>query len=390
MKKYLFYCLMLIFIATSVEIFSFVFVKSLHLDETQNQRDWKQNYRNSGLYYSIDTDRLYQEQQQIYGQVTYDFFKFYKPLGLFHGHYMSTDANGFRSTVQFTKSDAASKKTVAFFGGSTLWGAGAAGDENTIPSLFGKHVNALDLSTNYVIQNYGVGGYNNSQVLVLFLETIEKSKPDYAIFFFFIAEAIAGYRDLLENHTNDYFLQPNVGIGYHAMVNFLKNQPSSQGKIIHLSLNIFESLKKLNTIKLLSQLKNRRRASASDPPLSKEEKNQVMRIMDLYEKHKRSIEALAREFQIKPIFVLEPSIYTKKTLSPYERKSPFLNRTKEIIFQEEVLKLAAEKFSKDSNVVDLRDSIQTADTIFLDDHHTEKKGNDIIASKLVELFLHHK
>jgi hypothetical protein len=85
------------------------------------------------------------------------------------------DDHGLRRT--YRDQTVTPERTIAFFGGSTMWGSGAD-DDRTIPSEFTK------LNPEYVGYNFGESGYVAHQSLNLFLERyFEGLRPDVVVFY---------------------------------------------------------------------------------------------------------------------------------------------------------------------------------------------------------------
>jgi hypothetical protein len=116
--------------------------------------------------------------------------------------------------------------------------------------------------------------------------------------------------------------------------------------------------------------------------LETDEITQAERIASLYGKNKKIIESLARSFNFVPVFVLQPNLFTKRNLSQYEKDSQYWKDVKSVAFQRKVYDLFRTAFAEDPRFVDLSDSINTTGTTYLDDHHTSREGNALIAREL--------
>jgi lysophospholipase L1-like esterase len=74
-------------------------------------------------------------------------------------------------------------REVAFFGGSTVQGAGVP-DDLTIPSVFSQLANSTASNVVYHVENYGVSGYTHTQAIVkLILLLREGKKFDYVVMY---------------------------------------------------------------------------------------------------------------------------------------------------------------------------------------------------------------
>ena len=82
-----------------------------------------------------------------------------------------------------------------------MWGAGTSYNWETIQSYFSRLINEIYVETNYIVENYGVGGYGNIQELIVLLEKVGFKKIDYVIFFDGVNDSGHGYNELLEDNT---------------------------------------------------------------------------------------------------------------------------------------------------------------------------------------------
>jgi lysophospholipase L1-like esterase len=351
-------------------------------------RNWLKYYRDSGLYEDIDQKLFYNEQRRSNTVMDFDYYLYYRPTGRFSGRYVSTDENGFRTTVQYFKSGNLRKKVIVFFGASTMWGAGTAGDDATIPSLFAKYINAADPLVNYEVKNYGVGGYQSTQEMLLLMEKLGREQIDYAVFFDWTSDTLMGYREMLDGQRKSGFLQPCVNAGYNPMVKFLVER-GVFNTTIKLGLGLRGLLDKSSTLRLVSRLAENFKARfsgkiSSGYTLSAQDNLQAERIVALYKKDKAIIEALAAKFHFQPFFIMHSNIYTKERLSAYEKKSSFWSDTHFVRFQDKVYALARAQFLADKDFSDISRCMDTAETVFVDDHHMTRRGNDLNARALMD------
>jgi hypothetical protein len=85
-------------------------------------------------------------------------------------------ANGLRQH-KLGRDNIAKSPTIGFFGGSLVWGTGAA-DDGTIPALFDQ------ITTRFVIINYGEGSWTSRQSLALLVNLIREDRaPDIVVFY---------------------------------------------------------------------------------------------------------------------------------------------------------------------------------------------------------------
>lgn len=113
----------------------------------------------------------------------------YWTVASLEGQFVNVDAHGLRRTFAPPVADDA--PTVAFFGGSTVWGEGAR-DAYTIPSQVAR------LLGDARVVNYGQTGYVTAQDLILFqMQLLEGNAPDVAVFY-------GGFNDVLSAYTQGY------------------------------------------------------------------------------------------------------------------------------------------------------------------------------------------
>jgi lysophospholipase L1-like esterase len=93
----------------------------------------------------------------------------------YRGETINIDENGTRRT--YVNPDASPARTVAFFGGSTMWGSGSD-DEHTIPSAFAKR------QSEYRALNFGETAHTAHQNLNALVQVLaEGLRPDVVVFY---------------------------------------------------------------------------------------------------------------------------------------------------------------------------------------------------------------
>ena len=61
---------------------------------------FKAAYLNSSLLKGIDRERLYSEQKYIWDHARFEHYRYFSAMPGFKGKYISTDENGFRTSVK--------------------------------------------------------------------------------------------------------------------------------------------------------------------------------------------------------------------------------------------------------------------------------------------------
>lgn len=388
-KKVIFSFLMIVFILMFFELAGYIILK-LPVFASKNVRDWRKCYEKSGLYEDVDIDLFYEESKKS-SNMDFDFYRYFRPVGKFEGKYISTDEEGFRNTVQHFKDDKGfEKKVIVFLGASTMWGAGTAGDYATIPSQFAEYINKVDPEVNYEVRNYGVGGYHNTQQLILLLEKLGTEQIDFVIFFDWTSEAVMGYRELLDGRNKSYFLQPSVNVGYKPMIKFLTSRGVYKDSI-NFAISTRDFIGKSNIVKVLLRIRDNMRlrnglgagGGEESEELTSIELRQIERIVDHYRKNKKIIESLSEEFKFIPFFIMQPNLFTKEKLSEYEANAPFWENAREVAFHRKLYDSGREAFG-DDNFYDISGCMHTEETVYLDDHHMSLRGNKLSAKAIFD------
>lgn len=120
------------------------------------------------------------------------------------GDYINVDATGVRLTPHTAPPDAPS---LAFFGGSTVWGEGAR-DAYTIPAQVAQRL--TQVATPYRVTNYGQTGYVLTQDMLLFqMRLLNGDVPDVAVFYGGFNDLLAGYAQNITGITLQEFQRMN-------------------------------------------------------------------------------------------------------------------------------------------------------------------------------------
>lgn len=111
------------------------------------------------------------------------------------GEYINVSENGIRYTPDYVPENT-DVETIAFFGGSTVWGEGAR-DAYTIPGHIARLLHENDQPQHVI--NYGQTGYVSSQDMILFQQQIlQGNQPDVAVFYQGFNDVLAA---LIQGHT---------------------------------------------------------------------------------------------------------------------------------------------------------------------------------------------
>jgi hypothetical protein len=171
-------------------------------------------------------DRIFEEYQRL--EVEYSPFIAWKYLP-FTGATVNVDADGFRRQPA-DPDDPPGAATIAFFGGSTVFGMGAD-DDGTIPAL------ADHMSRSFRTRNYAQTGFNSRQELALLIDRLHSGDPFDAVVFY------DGVNDVASLCREDTELG---GHGQEAYLRLAARRPDSYlfRMLVEPALGIFGVMKK--------------------------------------------------------------------------------------------------------------------------------------------------
>ncbi|HZJ26722.1 MAG TPA: SGNH/GDSL hydrolase family protein [Acidimicrobiia bacterium] len=110
----------------------------------------------------------------------------------YHGEYVNM-TDGVRRSYQSSAIESTDPITIAFFGGSAMWGMYQR-DEHTIPSEIARLAESDGIPVEVV--NYGAGAYVNWQELQLFEQLVAAgARPDLAVFYDGVNELNSQFRE---------------------------------------------------------------------------------------------------------------------------------------------------------------------------------------------------
>lgn len=232
----------------------------------------------------------------------------YWRMAPFDGRYIHVDEDGRRRTVQPADHDG---PTVFMFGGSTMWGTGSR-DDHTIPSQLASVLEHDGVAANIV--NFGEIGYVSTQeVLALMLELRRGNIPDVVVFY-------DGINDVTSAIFSGRAGVPQNEYRRRAEFNLLSQCRESDYKSEFFS----RCVNNLATVRIVRAALYR---LGSGVPVSKAEK--VAReadpaltedVADVYVHNMEIVRMLAERYGFTALFYLQPVIFEKNTLTPYEQK----------------------------------------------------------------------
>lgn len=249
--------------------------------------------------------------------------------------------------------------TIWIFGGSTMQNMETV-DELTIANQL-----ALNLKKNNIkatVVNFGVGAFQSSLESIKFQDLLrrvdKRERPDIVIFYDGFNDA--GQAFVFEAGT----MQADLSKKMEALVT------GSYGKLSIYSI--------LNFIGKHSYYwKNNLAYKVSTKILFGDEiirnnHDNLLKAVDVYEANTRMISGICKEFDIDPIFILQPMIYTKKNLTEFERKVYNRPNSQDTIhFMNKFYELARKKMDQYDDFYDMSDVLNNSErNDFYDLGHT--------------------
>jgi len=210
----------------------------------------------------------------------------YWHVSAIQGEYINVGTDGIRHTPSYT--DDPNAQTIAFFGGSTVWGEGAR-DAYTIPGHVARLLSEAD--TPQQVINYGQTGYVSTQDMILFqMQLLQGNQPDIAVFY-------QGFNDTLAALIQGY-----SGV---TLQEDMRISDVEAGRLLRAGQPVL----RLPSISL----------DDVDLSLAGVESADAQAIADRWFANVEMIETLAAGYDVQVIFVWQPMISRKQSLTEIEQ-----------------------------------------------------------------------
>jgi hypothetical protein len=295
----------------------------------------------------------------------------------FHGTYMNIESDGTRRTINTLPYDQASGMTVFMFGGSTMWGAYVR-DSCTIPSLMSLKCGRTGRLMHAV--NFGEQGYNFTQgVIHLMLLLREGKRPDFALFY-------EGFNDMDAAEARGNPGETSLSSEITELIEsrrsgFIRQVGFAAGELITSNFMLYRSVERLTQVFRGSPARAAGRPEFGDPALDSLSRG----IADEYRMSYALLDALSRVYGFKYACVLQPSVYTKKTVTPEEESVDPRAHDPQL----RALFLMTYSRIREGHFPHLHDFSHLFDghteTVYLDVCHVSEEGNAILADSLLTL-----
>lgn len=219
----------------------------------------------------------------------------------FESEHIHIDERGVRRT--WNPAGAASAREVFLFGGSTTWGTGAR-DDFTIPSLLSKQLAARASGAPCVVTNFGETGYMSSQEVITLEQELKRGHvPALAIFYDGVNDTGAAFGNrragapMWESTRETDFLLRKRGASHRA------------------AAAIRQLLFQTSIATLSRSLRSRSETALAPAEVARLAADTA----DCYRRNVRHVMKLAEAYRFRCLFYWQPVIFTKRSLTPYER-----------------------------------------------------------------------
>ena len=289
----------------------------------------------------------------------------------YRGQTLTIGDDGLRKTWN-SPADEASRneaRRIFMFGGSAMVGFGAR-DDFTIPSILARKLSETT-DFNVVVSNFGQTGYVSSQELLTLMEELKGGNvPDLVIFY---------------DGVNDTFAALQRGVS-----GLSQNEQNRAREFNLLSESRRFELYAEAILRLLPRLARRASGVADVLGLGREmetvakgKSGVAQGVLDRYMVNIRIINSLAELYGFRVLYFWQPIISSKRRLTPHEEKSQDW-RGSQAFFLEVYDRERSEMHLKSfDNFFDFSDLFSdSSDSIFVDFHHLNERGNAVVAEAM--------
>ena len=277
----------------------------------------------------------------------------------FQGETINLDQDGFRRTLR--SSEGAPHRTIAFFGGSTLFGPGALNDQ-TIPSYF------VRMNPEYEAFNFGQHGFVTHQGFNLFLKRYNEGfRPGVVIFYDGINDVGNCAREL------DAYSHHREPLIRRTMKESGAEHPKSFAFLLLPTKNLIEKLGRVWA--------SRTSTFFYDCDINPAKAASIARVLlSDWLMVKNIVESYGGVF----LAILQPNAYLSVTRTEHFAIDPEETRQFEVVYPILVEMLQEEFRALHENFVDLQRALDVDEYLFFDPRHLSPRGNEIIAGYMSE------
>jgi len=291
----------------------------------------------------------------------------------FSGQYINVDDRGFRQGWNpKQESEAAIAPLKIFvFGGSTCWGMGAR-DNHTVPSELSKILSAK-INTPVNVFNFAENGHVATQsLLTLMMELRRGNVPDIVVFY-------DGINDAFSAHQNGVAGIPQNEYNRRAEFNVLHKD------MRHLFYKAAVPILFRRTLRFIDKVANLFVSARTNVDSNPSENTELPKdILKVYTDIIFQVQSYGRKHDFDCCFFWQPSIYTKKNLTPYENSEKQVNVRYAKILKDVNSKIAEiPELRPENGFYDIHDIFDNVEEgVYLDFAHVSENGNLTIAKAM--------
>jgi hypothetical protein len=337
-------------------------------------------YMGLSLYRGTDWGRRYWDEFKASKQTRYVPYVGWTRRP-FAGAHVNIDERGVRRTHEPAGAGPATP-AVFVFGGSTVWGTGAR-DGHTIPSELARAAERHGVALR--VTNFGESGYVSWQgVLALTRRLAAGDRPAFVIFYDGINDVFAALQSPHEERPPQ-----NLGEWQAWMDERMAEKKEGFGDVALRALRLYREQSLLGGVVRRLGLASAR-AGGGPPRFAQAEAVPVPRLADKvvrqYLQGTDVVAALGRQYGFRALFTWQPSLFTKKRLSPEEERHKIVDHFDAALFAA-VHREATRQVAGHAHVHDLSGVFDgEPGTVFIDFAHVGEEGNRIVAERLFELW----
>ena len=298
--------------------------------------------------------------------------------------YLNIDPNGNRVTWNQPRQAGDGRPVLRVFmmGGSTTWGTGVR-DDHTLPSLLAQrfaHNPAFDVE----VTNLAQIGYVTTQELVLLYQLLRQGqRPDLVIF---------------NDGVNDCFTAYQNGIAGLTQSEFFRAQEfsvlsSSWGREKLYRTALRAALMSTGMADLVKWIEGKDNPNMAPhqikpilpylaPPQDFEGPDAVERdVVDIYLFNVQFARMLGERYKFRTLFYWQPTVFSKKSLVPFERKLLPGDPMRQEFFDATYSRVAA--VAGANGIIDISGILNDRNQLaFIDPYHVNESANEIIADRM--------
>lgn len=288
----------------------------------------------------------------------------------YQGNHINVDKEGLRRTWNSVPAPSREQRKIFILGGSTLWGMGAR-DEFTIPSLVSKRLDQMGVHT--WVTNLGeIGWVNTQEVIALILELQQGNVPDVVVFY-------GGFNDVYSAYQNRTAGLPQNERHRVAEFNLISSGDLRPIVLHRLALYRWSERVAAGIRRSRGQRFSEGNAASTD--------SLVNAIVDIYVRNIELVEALSGRYRFKAYFFWQPALFTKRNLSPEEKRALGTTANAPAALLHAQVKMALGERTKGyTGFHDLADVFgDDRRTVFIDWVHMLESGNQRVAEEIVRV-----